>query len=70
VPKNLAIKQSGQKLIFFYSKCKYLAIYKVKVFEISSTHPYTSLLQDPTIRYVEEKNLSFSPCAIEMVVIE
>lgn len=34
---------------------QYLAIHAVKVFEIYSTHFFTSLVQDPPVRYVEKK---------------
>jgi len=31
-------------------------MYAIKVFEISSTHSYTSVVQDPMVKYTKEKN--------------
>jgi len=42
-----------QKTYFFHFKCKYLSLYKVKAFEISSTHFSNSLAQDPIVKYEE-----------------
>jgi len=51
-PKSV-VEQGAKKTCFLHFKCKYLAIYMVKVCEISSTHFYTSLAKDPTIGYAK-----------------
>jgi len=45
-----------QRNPFSSLKYKYLAIYRVKFYESSSTHSYTSQVQDPIVRY-EKKSL-------------
>jgi len=41
-----------------------------KVFEISSTHSYTSLAQDPMVKYAKKKTLNiFLLFAIEMTIL-
>jgi len=42
-----------KKACFLHFKRKYPTIYEVKVSKISTTHSYTSLVQDPRVRYVE-----------------
>jgi len=64
VEQKFSVKNvQSQKTCFFHFKCKYLAIYKAKVFEISSTHFYTSLVQDPMFKYaLETLNVFFALC--------
>jgi len=47
---------------------QYLAIHVVKVSKIYSTHFFTILVQDPTIKYVEKKILKFLHFAIKMAI--
>jgi len=59
-----------KKACFLHFKCKYLTTYVVKVFEISAIHSYTSLVQDPLVRYVKKmKILKALHLAIEMTVL-
>jgi len=46
-----------QKTLFFHFNYKYLAIYVTKVFEISTIHSYTSLVQDPMVRCENKKSI-------------
>jgi len=40
---------------FLHFKRKYLAVYTIKVSEISSTHFYTSLMYEPLVRYAKKE---------------
>jgi len=46
-------------LVYFNLKFKhkYLTVYAVKIFEISSTHFYTTLVQDPQLDLKKENEL-------------
>jgi len=56
--KKFKVKKSSRvrckKTSFVHFKCKYRTIYCVKVFETSSTHSYTNLVQDPIVRYAKK----------------
>jgi len=43
-----------KKNCFLHFKHIYLAIYMVKFVEISFTHSYTSLVQDPLVKYTKK----------------
>jgi len=45
------------KNLFSSKTYKYLAIYGVKVFQIFSTHSYTSLVQNHVIKFEEKKTI-------------
>jgi len=58
VKKIQSQKSSGascKKTCFLHFKGKYLTMYLVKIYEISSTHFYTSLVQDPKVRYAKKQ---------------
>jgi len=47
--------EDANKTCFFYVAKYDLAIYAIKVFEISTKHSYTCVVQDPMVKY-EKKN--------------
>jgi len=46
-----------------------LAIYAIRVFEISSKHFYTSVVQDPKVVYAKKQFPKFLLFAIEMAIL-
>jgi len=67
---SFLVTQGIKKTQILHFKCKYPEIYNVKVFELSSTHSYTSVVQVPMGKYAKENNFgSFLLFAIETAVL-